>query len=168
VPVPRALSARLSVWQDAFDRLGYEPAQMEAEERTSPGGDTRWLLLAHAARSRTYGGVAASIDVREEWQAEAAAQRGLPSVGGWHLQQATYHAQVGGSDPSRAERIDVDPRGGPHPLIHRHPYGRPNDVREPLEGVPPPAQLLNRVEEIVISAYHQSVRRERRSGPSGQ
>jgi hypothetical protein len=72
---------------------------------------------------------------------------------GCHLQGSSWNAQVDGERPEDAERLDVDRSKPRRLIIHRHPYGQPNEVREPAQPLAAPERWLQEVEEIVFQRY---------------
>jgi hypothetical protein len=104
------------------------------------------MVSFRAVRPRRPGdeGEAITLTVAELWHpgADPFGDRRLVYEGCF-LSTLSWHIQVGESTgPRGAERLDIvsDPDDR-HPRIHRHPYGRPNEVREPAELPPPDAWL---------------------------
>jgi hypothetical protein len=72
---------------------------------------------------------------------------------GCHLQGSSWNAQINGERPEDAERLDVDRSKPRRLIIHRHPYGRSNEVREPARQIAAPERWLQEVEEIVYQRH---------------
>jgi len=70
-----------------------------------------------------------------------------------NLEACSWHAQVGKSTGELGtERLDVVPvEDETHPRVHHHPYGQPNDVREPT-GMAVPEGWLNQLNRILGNA----------------
>lgn len=86
------------------------------------------------------------IDIVELWLSGADPDGLKLVMHGCHLFAAGWHAQIA-QDESGAERLDVDRAKSRRLMIHRHPFGRPNDVREPDAPLLAPEAWMVRVEE---------------------
>jgi hypothetical protein len=139
---------RLTLWRQACDAWGLEidpPFTRETLSRVSPG----WVAFrAHLVGGSNAAGETVSLTVIELWQAggDPHGDRRLEHEGcsaailSWHLQV------IDEAGPRGAERLDVVETPDPtHPRIHRHPYGQPNETREPSD-LPPPDAWLHRVD----------------------
>jgi len=72
---------------------------------------------------------------------------------GCYMHGSSWNAQIDGEQPEDAERLDVDRSKPRRLMIHRHPYGYCNDVREPAEHLAAPERWFQEVEEIVFQRY---------------
>lgn len=98
--------------------------------------------------------VTVKLDIDEVWREgpDLSGDRRL-ELHDCHLEVCSWHAQVSrDSGAVGAERLDVVAvEDAAHPRIHRHPYGRPNDVREPT-GMAVPDGWLNHLNRVLGDA----------------
>lgn len=136
------------MWHELLDRFGY--AAVEPPGLARPPSQLR----IRALRPADDAGPAAVIDILEEW-----ATGGDPDGLGveeddCHLQAASWHAQIAQGGDVGAERIDLQ-RAKPRPLIiHRHPFGEPNEVRVPAAPLLVPARWVAHVERLIFIHLH--------------
>jgi hypothetical protein len=62
---------------------------------------------------------------------------------GWHAQFPSPPGELG------SERLDVDRRKPKPQIVHRHLFGKPNDIRLPEPSLPSPEAWLLRVAEQI-------------------
>jgi hypothetical protein len=144
MPLEDLLTNRLYRWLDLLERYAYD---VDAVQLTVDS------VAIRARRSTAYGDPPVLLDVVERWiHGSDPGGRGLERDG-CVLSAAAWHAQFEGDLPEHAERLDVDPAKTPDLLIHRHPYGRRNDVREPVEVMPPPERWVQEIEQAIADHY---------------
>jgi hypothetical protein len=110
-------------------------------------------LTLRARRPASYGDPNVLLDVRELWLPGSDPDGLGLEAEGCYLLGGSWNAQIDGERPEDAERLDVDrskPRGL---MIHNHPYGRPNQAREPAPRLAAPERWLQEVEEIVFQHH---------------
>jgi hypothetical protein len=132
VSLPGIIHQRVVTWlTEAFD-FGYERDE-SAEVIRADGFTLRFR------RRGDYGPPPVILDIREDW-AEGDDDLDGPRLEtfGCHLVEASWHAQIDpGAGAFGAERFDVDRSKPPQLVIHRHPFGEPNDVRVPDNALAP-------------------------------
>jgi hypothetical protein len=106
-----------------------------------------------ARRPTLYGDPGVLLDVRELWLLGSDPDGLGLEAEGHHTQASSWNAQIDGDRPEDAERLDVDRSKPPRLIIHSHPYGQPNAVREPAQRLAAPERWLQEVEEIVFQRY---------------
>jgi hypothetical protein len=141
------LTNRVVRWCRVLDLYGYEvnmPIQVHTRQRE---------LVLRAHRPTLHGDPTVLVDVSELWSpGKDPHALGLKDKG-CYLQGASWNAQIGGNRPEDAERLDVDRSKSRQLVVHRHPYGRPNAVRQPSP-FPSPERWLQDVEEIIFKHYY--------------
>ena len=145
--VQSLLTNRIVRWCRVIDLHGY---LVEAPDRAMTQlGE----FALRARRPALYGDPNVLLDVRELWLPGPDPDGLRQEAEGCHLQGSSWNAQVDGERPEDAERLDVD-RSKPRSLIiHRHPYGQANEIREPARRLAAPERWLQEVEEIVYQRY---------------
>ncbi|MCC6831900.1 MAG: hypothetical protein IT200_11195 [Thermoleophilia bacterium] len=142
--VGSVLRDRAARWCAEITAYGYV-LQEPTRQAELPGE-----LLVRAVRPQTYGGPPAVVDVREIWVSGPDPDGLGLDQDGCHLLVGQWHAQITAGDVG-AMRLDVD-RGKPFTLaIHLHPYGQPNQVREPAAPLGSPEAWLERVETVIYT-----------------
>lgn len=148
------VDTRFKLWWRACLTYGFNvrpPLTADMYARLPPG-----LVRVHAERQAMVDRARTSVtlDVDELWIAgnDLTTRADLTSEG-CTVAALSWHIQIGrGTGPEGAERLDVVGCGDDtHPRVHRHPYGRENDVREPAH-LPPPEQWLSFVDHILGGA----------------
>ena len=76
---------------------------------------------------------------------------------GTHLEASSWHAQLGPGEQG-AERMDVDRRKPADLILHRHPFGSPNDEREPERDMDAPEAWITHVEGLSANLYFQQTK----------
>jgi hypothetical protein len=141
------LTNRIVRWGRVVDLHGY---------LVEPPGHAMTQLGEFALRARRpalYGEPNVLLDIRELWLPGPDPDGLRLEAEGCYMQGSSWNAQIDGERPEDAERLDVD-RSKPFDLtIHRHPYGRPNEVREPAQRMAAPERWVQEVEEIVFQHY---------------
>jgi hypothetical protein len=141
------LTHRTVHWIGVFELHGY---LVERPERVAAQlGE----LSLRARRPAPYGEVSAVLDVYELWVAGPDPDGLRLEAEGCYLYGGSWNAQIGGARPEDAERLDVDRAKQRDLLIHRHPFGQPNEVREPARVLPAPERWVREIEEIVFRRY---------------
>jgi hypothetical protein len=139
------LTHRTVRWIGVFELHGYlveQPKRVAAQL-----GE----LSLRARRPAPYGDVSAVLDVYELW-VPGPDGLGLEAEG-CHLFGGSWNAQIGGARPEDAERLDVDRAKQRELLIHRHPFGQPNLVREQVPVLPAPERWVREIEELVFRRF---------------
>ena len=141
------LTNRIVRWGRVVDLHGYlvEPA----DHAMAQFGE----FALRARRPVLYGDPRVLLDVRELWLPGPDPDGLRLEAEGCHLQGSSWNAQVDGERPEDAERLDVDRSKPCRLIIHRHPYGQANEVREPAQYLAAPERWLQEVEEIVFQRY---------------
>ena len=142
---------RLAIWRQACDAWGLEinpPFTRVELEWMRPGLVSFWAFgRPVGARDEQ----AVTLSVVESWEPgpDPHGDRRVEAEG-CHLAVLNWHLQVESvSGAPGAERLDVVPEpDGSHPRVHRHPYGSPNDVRQPSD-LPPPGAWLYSVDQTL-------------------
>lgn len=146
-----ALRNRSALWHDLLDTFGY--GFVDPRPGAGPGE-----LRVRAVRPVAYGGPAAVIDVTELWVAGGDPDALAIEEEGCHPRAVSWHAQIDAASGVGAERLDFD-RTKPRTLkIHRHPFGKPNEVRLPAAGLMVPARWLEHVEGLIYDNFHREKR----------
>ena len=140
-----ALTHRCAEWSELLRRHAYDLMRLEVELQL---GEIR----LQASRPRRLGGPATSLHVVELWRPGEDPLELGPSPDGCYLHACSWHAQIGGAGSRVAERFDLDRSKPPVQMRHRHPYGQPNNIREPMTASTPAAWLL-RLDTILSSLY---------------
>ncbi len=147
------LTQRYTSWLDELQGYGYVP------RRPPPPRLLPTQFSFRVQRQPSAGPPGVTISIAEQW-ITAPANRlppGVPERGGFRPYAVSWHAQFAGheaEDGELAERLDLDPKKiqrNPELLIHRHPLGRPNEVRLPVESLPEPSEWIEDVERLVYS-----------------
>jgi hypothetical protein len=141
------LRERVARWVDELDAYGYvlEPPGRVAVSLAE--------IAVAARRPTTYGGPAAKIEVHELWL-PGADPDGLALEGhGCHLHMASWHAQILEGGATGAERLDVDRRKPRELMVHRHPFGEPNERREPAAPLIAPERWVEHVEALILDRF---------------
>jgi hypothetical protein len=145
--VQSLLTNRIVRWGRVIDLHGY---------LVEPAGHAMGQFGEFALRARRpapYGDPSVLLDVRELWLPGPDPDGLRQEAEGCHLQGSSWNAQIDGERPEDAERLDVDRSKPRRLIIHRHPYGQPNEVREPARRLAAPERWLQEVEEIVFQRY---------------
>lgn len=147
--VVSALSDRIVMWRTLLcDDFGYSEA---APSRP------RWSaneLVIVAARPEFPPIEPVRFEIRETWLPGADPDGLQLQSHGCHLAVSSWHAQIlEASGDLGAERLDVDRRKPPEEMIHRHPFGASNQVREPAVPLKHPEAWVVHVEEIIATHY---------------
>jgi hypothetical protein len=133
---------RYARWANALWKHGYR-VERHPKVGTSIGAGTVGLR----GRRRSFPGVpSVVVDIVELWLSGADPDGLKLAMHGCHLFAAGWHAQIAQNELG-AERLDVDRAKSRRLMIHRHPFGRPNDVREPEALLFAPEAWMVRVEE---------------------
>jgi len=139
--VDSVLDDRYALWANELSDWGYE-----VEEHPWPAPPNGFLIRAR--RPETYGDPAVLIDIAETWE-EGQDPDGLRMTNrGCFLVAASWHAQFPLNGDVGAERLDVDRTKPRDLLIHRHPLGETNEVRERAQRQRPET-WLGHVENLV-------------------
>lgn len=141
------LTNRIVRWGRVVDLHGYllEPVDRAMTQLGE--------IALRARRPALYGDPGVVLDIRELWLPRPDPDGLRLEAQGCHMQGGSWNAQIDGKRPEDAERLDVD-RSKPRDLIvHRHPYGQPNKVREPAQRITSPERWFQEVEEIVFERY---------------
>jgi hypothetical protein len=129
---------RLATWTQQLQFFGYEIVGCER---------ARGAFFLRGLRPTSYGVPSVTIDISEAWARGADPDRSGLVGHGCYLEAASWHAQIAEGDQG-AERSDVDRSKGPRLIVHRHPFGEPNDTRTPLAGLILPTEWIRDVETI--------------------
>lgn len=142
-----ALTHTVGVWRHVLEKHVYDLTAIDTIDQAG-------VLRLRAERPAWYGGPATIVNVYEVWDAGPDPDSLMPTIAGHHLARGSWHAQIGGADAVHAYRVDVD-RAKPTPLmLHCHPHGHTNSVREPT-AISTPAAWMWAVEEVVATLYEQ-------------
>lgn len=145
--IHRLLTNRIVRWGRVIDLHGY---LVEAPDRAiTQLGE----FALRARRPALYGDPSVLLDVRELWLPGPDPDGLRLEAEGCHMRGGSWNAQVDGERPEDAERLDVDRSKPRRLIIHNHPYGQPNAVREPAQRLTAPERWLQEVEEIVFQGY---------------
>jgi hypothetical protein len=142
VALEALLGQRITAWGDALTLQGYELVTLRTSD-ANPG-----YFSLRARRSQRHDGPPATIDVRELWTPGADPDALTPSMHAHHLLRASWHAQIGGPGAECAERLDIDRNKPVAHVLHRHPHGAPNRVRE-ATAIHTPHTWLALVESVI-------------------
>lgn len=141
------LTHRTVRWIGVFELHGY---LIERSERVAAQlGE----LSLRARRPALYGEVSAVLDVYELWVPGPDPDGLRLEAEGCHLYGGSWNAQLGGARPEDAERLDVDRAKQRDLLIHRHPFGQPNMVREQVPVLPAPERWVLEIEELLFRRF---------------
>ena len=145
--VQSLLTDRIARWGGVIDLHGYlvEPVDRAMTQLGE--------IALRARRPALYGDPGVLLDIRELWLPGPDPDGLRLEAEGCHLQGSSWNAQVDGERPEDAERLDVDRSKPGSLIIHRHPYGQANEVREPAQHLAAPERWLQEVEEIVFQRY---------------
>ena len=141
------LTNRIVRWGRVIDLHGY---------LVEPADHAMGLFGEFALRARRpalYGDPSVLLDVRELWLPGPDPDGLRQEAEDCHLRGSSWNAQIDGERPEDAERLDVDRSKPRRLIIHRHPHGQPNEVREAARRLAAPERWLQEVEEIVYR-YH--------------
>jgi len=148
------INTRLFLWINACEAWGFDEIVPLFDERglaeRAPGE-----VSFCASRDAVIDGrsVRVTLSVSEAWLPgdDPEGDHRLRAEG-CHVPRLNWHLQVGAIAGDRgAERLDVGPEDDKHPRIHRHPYGQPNEIREPTE-LPPPDAWLHHANQVLGEA----------------
>lgn len=145
--VRSVLGNRIARWSRVLDLHGYL-LETAGRATTQPGE-----LALRARRPDLYGDPHVLLDIRELWLGGPDPDGLRLENQGCHMQRISWNAQIDGEQPEDAERLDVDRSKPRHLMIHRHPHGQPNHVREPAPLLTSPERWLAEVEEIVFECH---------------
>lgn len=137
------LTNRIVRWCRALDLYGYiveTPVRINVQLEE---------VVLRARRPALYGDPTVLLDVRELWHPGKDHDDLSLDAEGHYIRGASYNAQIEGDQPENAERLDVDRSKSRSLIVHRHPYGQPNSVREPTRFLSP-ERWLQDIEEIVF------------------
>jgi hypothetical protein len=140
------LTNRIVRWCRALDLHGYvveTPVRINARLEE---------VVLRSRRPAPYGDPTVLFDVRELWHPGKDPDELSLEAEGHYMQGASWNAQIDGNRPKNAERLDVDRSKSRSLIVHRHPYGQPNHVREPSRLLSP-ERWLQDIEEIVFECY---------------
>ncbi len=137
---------RAALWVGVFELHGY---LVEQRGRAELLGE----LSLRARRPAPHGEVSAVLDVHELWVPGPDPDGLRLEAEGCHLYGGSWNAQLGGGRPEDAERLDVDRTKPRELLLHRHPFGFPNGVREPVPVLPAPDRWVLEIEELVFRRF---------------
>jgi hypothetical protein len=140
--VDSVLDDRYAMWVDELDAWGYE---IEEPPRPAPLSG----ILIRGRRPESFGLPCVVIDIAETWQAGADPDGLRITNRGCFLLGASWHAQFPTSGDAGAERLDVDRTKSRTLMVHRHPLGESNEVRESVRWQRPGA-WLERIELLII------------------
>jgi hypothetical protein len=141
------LTNRIVRWGRVIDLHGY--LVETADHAMGQFGE----FALRARRPAFYGGPSVLLDVRELWLPGPDPDGLGLEEEGCYIQGSSWNAQVDGERPEDAERLDVDRSKPRRLIIHRHPYGQPNEVREPAQQLAASERWLQEVEEIVYQRH---------------
>jgi hypothetical protein len=145
--VSSLLTHRTARWGEIFELHGYL-----VEQPTSAAARLGELSL-RARRPAPYGDLSAVLDVRELWVPGRDPDGLRLEAEGCYMHGGSWNAQIGGGRPEDAERLDVDRAKQRDLMIHHHPYGQPNEVREQVRVLPAPERWVREIEEIIFQRY---------------
>jgi hypothetical protein len=147
VTVHSLLTNRIVRWGGVIDLHGYlvEPPDRAMTQLGE--------FALRARRPARYGDPNVLLDVREVWLPGPDPDGLGLKAEGCYMRGSSWNAQVDGERPEDAERLDVDRSKPRRLIIHSHPYGQPNEVREPAQHLAAPERWLQEVEEIVFQRY---------------
>lgn len=143
------LDGRFDLWVRELSAWGYV-----VEDPPQPP----WLenQIRLFARRPENAGPPTTITITEQWTVGVEDPAKLGRMGlareGCTLVSASWHAQIdeNAHDPAtRALRLDVDPTKPADLRIHRHPFNKPNDIREPATELPQPTDWIDDVEATI-------------------
>jgi hypothetical protein len=137
---------RTALWAGVFELHGYLVGQ---RGRAAPLGE----LSLRARRPAPYREVSAVLDVHELWLPGPDPDGLGLEAEGCYLYGGSWNAQLGGARAEDAERLDVDRAKPRELLLHRHPFGSPNEVREPVAVLPAPERWVLEIEELVFRRF---------------
>jgi hypothetical protein len=146
--VQRLHTNRIVRWSRVIDFHGYLLEAPPDRAITQLGE-----IALRARRPALYGAPNVLLDVRELWLPGPDPDGLRLEDEGCHIQGSSWNAQIDGERPEDAERLDVDRSKPRRLIIHSHPYGQPNEVREPAQRMTAPERWLQEVEEIVYQRY---------------
>lgn len=141
------LTHRAVRWTGIFELHGYlveQPQRVAAQL-----GE----FSLRARRPAPYGEVSVVLDIYELWVPGHDPDGLRLEAEGCHLYGGSWNAQIGGGRPEDAERLDVDRAKQRELLIHRHPFGLPNEVRERVPVLPAPERWVLEIEELVFRRF---------------
>lgn len=141
------LTNRIVRWGRVIDLHGY---LVEAPGRAM--GQLGECAL-RARRPTTYGDPSVLLDVHELWLPGPDPDGLRLEAEGCYMQASSWNAQIDGQRPEDAERLDVDRSKPRRLIIHRHPHGQPNEIREPAQRLAAPERWLQEIEEIVFQRH---------------
>ncbi len=143
-----ALTDRYALWHQVLcDLFGYEAATPTRPPRT------RNELAFRAVRPARGRIQPVGVDIRETWLPGADPDLGI-TLHDCFLFSASWHAQVApDAGPTGAERLDVERDKPAELVVHRHPLGEPNDVRQPAAPLRHPQAWVTAVEEAIAAYY---------------
>jgi hypothetical protein len=147
VTIHSLLTTRAARWSRVIDLHGYVLDQPD-RALTKLG-----QIALRARRPAPYGDPNVVLDVRELWLPGSDPDDLGLEAEGCHMHGSSWNAQVDGNLPEDAERLDVDRSKPGRLMIHRHPYGEPNEVRVPAKHLAAPERWVQEVEEIVFQRY---------------
>ena len=140
--VDSVLDDRYALWIRALDAWGYE---IEEHPRPAPANG----ILIRARRPDTYGDPSVVIDIAETWAQGGDPGRLRLTNRGNFLVAASWHAQFPAPGSVGAERLDVDRTKPGELVVHRHPLGAPNDVREAAQWQRPET-WVRRIDRLIF------------------
>src|SRR4051794_34243585 len=144
--VSSALSDRAALWGDLLGDYGYGPGVP-----SRPPLSTNELVVV--AKRPGYEPVEpVLVEIRETWQDGPDPQELGLVQHGCHLRISSWHAQIANGETG-AERLDVDRRKPSHLIIHRHPLGAVNGVREPAAPLIHPDKWVEHIEHLIADFY---------------
>lgn len=93
------------------------------------------------------------MDIRETWLPGDDRDLGI-TLHDCFLFSASWHAQVArDAGAVGAERLDVERSKSAALVVHRHPLGEPNDVRQPAAPLRHPQAWVTALEEVIADYY---------------
>jgi hypothetical protein len=110
-------------------------------------------LSLRARRPAPYGEVSAVLDVHELWVPGRDPDGLRLEDEGCYTHRGSWNAQIGGARPEDTERLDVDRAKPRDLLIHRHPFGQPNEVRERVRVLSAPERWMREIDELIFQRY---------------
>ena len=136
---------RIGLWVPLLQAYGWEVDTLAA---AGPHG--RFEIQAR----RQYSSTPLSATITEVWfHGRRDPDRLFSSEQGCYLHSLTWHAQFGVSGHAEdALRYDVSRKKPPELMVHEHPIGKKNDVRERLPRLGTPEDWLVRVEEFLAQS----------------
>lgn len=140
--VESVLADRYVLWTEELYDWGYV-----IEEHPRPAAPNE--ILIRARRPELYGDPSVTIDIAEAW-ADGADPDGLRiTSSGCFLVGSSWHAQFPPAGAVGAERFDVDRTKLASLIVHRHPLGQPNEVREGARWQRPET-WLGHIERLIV------------------